>query len=277
MASYFPGAVRLGAASRNFEGEVSTDAKSVTRRLVVNIRKKSFRSSGGEMNVLQNLKLEAKPGEFVCLTGPSGCGKSTLLRIIAGLDSDYDGEVFFGGECVTSPGRERGLVFQESRLLPWKTVEENVAFAVPVDRSPVEGRELVSSALRLIGMEEAKGLLPHQLSGGMEKRAALARAIASLPELLLLDEPFGALDFYMKIAIQDSILRIQEQHHLTAVMVTHDVEEAVYLGDRILILSARPCSVAISEPIEIDRPRERASDAFRRKCSRVLNLMSSVR
>lgn len=256
---------------------LGTDAKSVTRRLVVNIRGKSFQSSDGEMHVLQDFKLEAEPEEFVCLTGPSGCGKSTLLRIIAGLDFDYDGEVFFGGERVTSPGRERGLVFQESRLLPWKTVEGNVAFAVPVERPPAERRELISSALRLVGMEEAKGLLPHQLSGGMEKRAALARAIASLPELLLLDEPFGALDFYMKIAIQDSILRIQEQHHLTVVMVTHDVEEAVYLGDRILILSARPCSVAVSEPIEIDRPRERTSDAFRRKCSRVLDLMSGLR
>ncbi|PKU22125.1 ABC transporter ATP-binding protein [Telmatospirillum siberiense] len=222
---------------------------------------KRFSQASGAVLALDGIDLDIPSGGFTSIVGASGCGKSTLLRIIAGLEGDFAGEVSLDGRPVGGPGLDRGMVFQEHRLLPWLTVEENVAFALN-GPTPAEVRELVSEHLELVGLGSFAKAYPGQLSGGMAQRVAIARALVNRPRVLLLDEPFGALDAMTKIIMQQEILRIWEAEHITMVLVTHDIDEAVFLGDQVVMMSARPGRVKAVLPVSLPRPRDRSSPHF---------------
>jgi len=222
---------------------------------------KSFALAGGSVQALAGIDLTVEPGSFTSIVGASGCGKSTLLRIIAGLESGFEGEVRLGGRPITAPGRDRGVVFQEHRLLPWLNVESNVAFAL--DGLPAaETRARVADHLELVGLSGFATAYPGQLSGGMAQRVAIARALVNQPRILLLDEPFGALDAMTKIVMQQEILRIWQAERTTMILVTHDIDEAIYLGDRVVVMSARPGTIKTVVPVALSRPRDRSSLAF---------------
>jgi sulfonate transport system ATP-binding protein len=218
---------------------------------------REFTTPDGPLLAVSDVDISARPGEFVALVGPSGCGKSTLLRAIAGLDLEHTGSVRVGGEEVSGPSIARGIVFQEPRLLPWLTVAENIGFGLR-RRDPARVAELV----RLVGLEGFEGAHPHQLSGGMAQRAAIARALAPAPEVLLLDEPFGALDAFTRIRLQEELQSIWADQGVTTVLITHDIDEAVALAQKVVVLSARPGRVAQVLPIDLPYPRDRAGEAF---------------
>jgi len=216
---------------------------------------------GAPLVALREVDLDVAPGEVLAVVGGSGCGKSTLLRLIAGLDREYEGTVEVAGAPVTGPGPERGLVFQEHRLLPWLTVEENVAFSVP-HLDEAERRRTVAEHVALVALSGFERAYPWQLSGGMAQRVAIARALASRPGVLLLDEPFGALDAFTRIQMQEELLRIWETERTTLVLVTHDIDEAVFLGDRVVVMGARPGTVRRIFPVPLPRPRDRTGVEF---------------
>lgn len=221
---------------------------------------KKFGEGEQEKTVLKNINLTVDEGEFISLIGPSGCGKSTLLRIIGGLETSYAGRVLFDGKRVTGPGRERGFIFQDHRLLPWLSVRENIRFSLPDDAENVD--ETIDHVLNVVGLGKAGDSYPGQLSGGMAQRVAVARALANHPRLLLLDEPFGALDAMTKIRLQDEMLRLWQTEHITMILVTHDIDEAVYLGTRVVVLDADPGHIRRILPIEHEEPRSRTSPDF---------------
>ncbi len=223
---------------------------------------KSFALPGGDLRVLAGINLEVAPGEFVALVGKSGCGKSTLLRLIGGLEAATEGEITLGEKRVTGPGLERGMVFQEPRLFPWMTARENIAFGLRAGTEKGEAGETVEKYLALVGLTGFGDAYPHQLSGGMQQRAALARALVSRPEVLLLDEPFGALDALTRIQMQLEIQRIWRESRGTVLLVTHDIDEAVFLGDRVAVMSQRPGTLRKIIPVPLPRPRDRSSAPF---------------
>ena len=247
-----------------------------TDGLRVSVRGKSFSSGNAQRRVFRDFEFSVSPGEFVCILGPSGCGKTTLLRIIAGLDQDFEGEVRIGDQRVDAPDRARSLVFQQARLLPWMTVGGNIDFAL--DRGIPDDRraEMIEDSLRLVGLEPARDMKTFHLSGGMRTRAALARAIADPPRTLLLDEPFSALDFYTREAIHNNIVEIQDKHDFTTLMVTHDLDEAIYLSDRIIVLTDPPAAITDDFRIDMDRPRNRGDSRFREYQSRLLGAMRAA-
>ncbi len=215
------------------------------------------------VTALEDVSLTVRPGEFVSIIGSSGCGKSTLLRIVAGLETEYRGSALFNGARITGPGLDRGVVFQEHRLFPWLTVRENVAFGL--DGVPAEARdETVREHIALVGLAGFEHARPHELSGGMAQRVAIARALANRPQMLLLDEPFGALDALTKIQLQQEMLRIWEAEGATMLLVTHDIDEAIFLGDRVVVMSSRPGSIRRIIPVDLPRPRDRGSFEFAR-------------
>ena len=223
---------------------------------------KVFRGGAGEVVALHDIGLDIRPGEFISLLGASGCGKTTLLRIIAGLERDYTGEALLDGRRITNPGKDRGVVFQDHRLLPWLTVEENVGFGLS-HLARKERSEIVQSHLALVGLTGFAKSRPSQLSGGMAQRAAIARALATDPEILLLDEPLGALDALTRLYMQEELERIWKvKPGLTVVMVTHDVDEAIYLSDRIVLLSPRPGRIKWIREMSAARPRSREDAEF---------------
>lgn len=224
---------------------------------------KQFGAPDRAVTVLSNISFDVRPGEFLSIVGASGCGKSTLLRLILGLDTVYDGEIRVGGDRVLRPGADRAIVFQEHRLLPWLTAEANVAVALR--RSPLskaERREKVAGLMHLVGLEHAAQAYPAQLSGGMAQRVAIARALVSDPRLLLLDEPLGALDALTRLRLQDELKRIVADEGITAVLVTHDVEEAVYLGNRVIVMQPNPGRIAEIVPISESYARDRSDPLF---------------
>lgn len=227
---------------------------------------KTFQLPTGPLKVLEGIDLTVSDGEFVCVVGASGCGKSTLLRIICGLERVDAGTVSVDGAKVTGPGTDRGLVFQESRLFPWLTVEENVAFGISEERRRAmdrpEVRELVGRYLGLVGLADFAHALPKQLSGGMQQRVSIARSLIENPSVLLLDEPFGALDALTRIRMQQEALRIWKAEKTTMILVTHDIDEAIYLGDRVVVLSSRPGRVRRVVDVGLPRPRDRNSEDF---------------
>src|SRR6185369_994444 len=222
---------------------------------------KTFSVNGGTVTALQDISLTIRQGEFVSIIGSSGCGKSTLLRIIAGLETDYEGSAEFERTPIQGPGLERGVVFQEHRLFPWLTVRQNVAFGLGNSTSQSDW-ESVDEHIDLVGLNGFEQAYPHQLSGGMAQRASIARALANRPQALLLDEPFGALDALTKIQMQQEILRIWQAEQATMVLVTHDIDEAVFLGDRVIIMSSRPGTIKKTIPVDLPRPRDRGSYEF---------------
>jgi sulfonate transport system ATP-binding protein len=232
---------------------------------------KHYEQHGTTLAVLDELSLHVRAGEFVSIVGASGCGKSTLLRLIAGLDTDYSGDIRVGGERVRDTSLQRGIVFQDHRLFPWLTVAQNVAAALRNARLDKHAkRRAVDQHLALVGLEEFAQAYPHQLSGGMAQRVAIARGLVNRPRLLLLDEPFGALDAQTRTRMQNELLRIWEQERITTILVTHDVEEAIYLGDRVVTMAARPGRIERIVDIDLPRPRRRDSAEFVRLREAVL-------
>jgi sulfonate transport system ATP-binding protein len=223
---------------------------------------KKFNSSKGQTVALSNINLDIYRGDLVCLIGESGCGKSTLLQIIAGFETLTEGEVLMDSQPITSPDFKRGVVFQESSLLPWLTVEQNIGLGLDI-RGLLHDREaLVARFIEIMSLGGFEHLYPTQLSGGMAQRVAIARALVNDPEILLLDEPFGALDAFTRMRLQDEFVRIWEHERYTTLFVTHDIDEAVYLGTRVVALSPRPGRIARVFNIQLRRPRDRTSAEF---------------
>lgn len=213
--------------------------------------------AGSDVIALDNVDLKVEVGEFVSLVGPSGCGKSTLLRLITGLDTPTAGELFLDGEKITKPSSERGLVFQDPTLFPWLSVKGNVASGLVASKVYHQKKHEVQEYIKLVGLEGFENTFPHQLSGGMAQRVALARALVNHPKVLLLDEPLGALDAFTRMQMQDEILRIWQERNTTAVLVTHDIDEAIYMSDRIVIMTPRPGKIQEIIDVELGRPRRR--------------------
>jgi len=226
---------------------------------------KSFHVAGGEREVIRDFGLSIESGEFVAILGESGCGKSTLLRLLAGLDADYRGDIVIDGRRVDGIGADRGIVFQEPRLFPWLTVERNVALGLV--NEPLTERQRVQRVreyIRLVRLEGFELALPHQLSGGMSQRVAIARGLVASPRILMLDEPFGALDAQTRQQMQNELLGLRERERITTLLVTHDVEEAVFLADRVVVMAARPGRVKSVAAITLPRARDRSSFEFHR-------------
>jgi len=226
-----------------------------------------------DVTALNGVDLTIQAGEFVSLIGPSGCGKSTLLRLIAGLISANEGTIYLDKDLIQSPSCERGLVFQDPNLFPWLNIYENVAFGLRLRRQYRGNKTKVDEFLELVGLSDFKKSFPHQLSGGMAQRAALARALINTPKVLLLDEPFGALDAFTRMNMQDELLRIWKEQGTTMVMVTHDVDEAIYLSDRVIVMSPRPAKIEKSIDIKLFRPRARSSPEFLALRSEILKIL----
>jgi len=227
----------------------------------IEIEHKAFSGSNGTLLALKDILLTINPGEFVCIVGGSGCGKTTLLRIIAGLETEFEGAVFLDGKKLSGTGLDRGVVFQEHRLLSWLTVHDNVGFGL-AGRPPEQRSRDIRHYINLVGLDKFEYEYPHQLSGGMSQRVAVARALAGRPEVLLLDEPFASLDALTRMRMQQEILRIWEAEQTTVVLVTHDIEEAVYLADRVVIMSPQPGTIRKILPVRLTRPRDRTDREF---------------
>jgi NitT/TauT family transport system ATP-binding protein len=213
----------------------------------------------GARTILDLINLNVRPGEFVCIVGSSGSGKTTLLRVLAGLACADQGRVLFGGAEISGPSRERAIIFQDysKALLPWRTVRGNVALSLEARNVPAKEQDaIVDELLAKMGLSRAREQFPAQLSGGMQQRVQIARCLAQEPKLLLMDEPFGALDAMTRQALQDEILQLVAEKHISTVFITHDLEEAIYLGDRVIVLGNSPATIVESMDIELPRPRD---------------------
>ena len=222
---------------------------------------------------LDEVSLSMAAGELASLVGPSGCGKSTLLRLVAGLDRPDSGELMVGVEPITGPNAERGLVFQDPNLFPWLTVRRNIEAGLVARHVLHEKRHEVDEFMRLVGLESFADAYPHHLSGGMAQRVALARALINHPKVLLLDEPLGALDAFTRMRMQDEVLRLWQARRTTMLLVTHDIDEAIYMSDRIVIMTQRPGRIERMIPVNLQRPRDRSSAEFLRLRSEILELL----
>ncbi|QND24614.1 ABC transporter ATP-binding protein (plasmid) [Rhizobium leguminosarum bv. viciae] len=246
-----------------------------TRRGEVTIRhlSKSYRLNGAPLQVLRDVNLHVRSGESLAIVGASGSGKTTLLRVLAGLEDSDTGEVLVDGRAIRGVGTERAVIFQEPRLLPWLTVLDNVAFGLEtsgLSREQARGR--ARHYVKLVGLQQFEAAYPRQLSGGMAQRVGIARALAVQPEILLLDEPLGALDAMTKIGMQQELARIWRDEDVTTILVTHDLEEAIYPADRILILPREKGGEPRLIEIDLPRPRDRSAPEFVRHREELLNL-----
>ncbi len=231
--------------------------------LVIRDVSKQYVVDGARREVLAHINIDVAAGEFVSILGPSGCGKSTLLRLIIGLDDDYQGQIELGGRRVSGSGLERGIVFQDHRLLPWLTLEQTISLALEnVNWTARKKRTTVREHIALVGLTGYEKSYPHQLSGGMAQRAAIARGLVTQPDVLLLDEPLGALDALTRVRLQEELLRIWRAEPVSMIMVTHDIEEAIYLSKRIVVLQAHPGRVSKIIDVDLPWPRDRADYAF---------------
>ncbi|WP_426211922.1 ABC transporter ATP-binding protein [Pseudomonas sp. TWR2-1-1] len=227
---------------------------------------KRFASRPGsttQLQVLDNIQLDIAPGEFISIVGASGCGKSTLLRLILGLDEEYDGRILINGQPIAGTGLERGIVFQDHRLFPWLNVEQNVA--VGLKNSPLssaEKRDTVREHIELVGLQDFIDAYPHQISGGMAQRVAIARGLVNRPSVLLLDEPLGALDALTRARLQGELQNIWAKEKITMILVTHDVDEAVFLGDRVVVMQPNPGRIRRILDVDLPRPRNRSDSRF---------------
>ncbi|MDC7676267.1 ABC transporter ATP-binding protein [Asticcacaulis machinosus] len=239
--------------------------------------KKQFNFKDRELKVLSEFSLDVQPGEFVSIVGPSGCGKSTLLRLIAGLDDTYDGTITLDGQRVAGTSLERGLVFQDHRLFPWMTLEDNIGLALTNRNIPKDAKaKLVADHIALVGLKGFEKAFPHQLSGGMAQRAAIARSLVNEPKVLLLDEPFGALDALTRVHLQTELQRIWLAQGSTMIMITHDVEEALYLGDRVVVMQANPGRITHTVDVNLPHPRDRASPVLHKLKDEILAELTHV-
>lgn len=234
---------------------------------------KSYAVEGGrkQLLALNDASLSVSAEEFVCLLGPSGCGKSTILKLVAGLEKTNGGDVSMDGQQVLSPLPGCGMVFQEYALFPWHSVEQNVAFGLKLHGYAKETIDKsVSHFIRLVGLQGFEEALPRQLSGGMKQRVAIARVLAMSPKVLLMDEPFGALDSFTRMELQEELVNLWQMQGFTCLFVTHDIEEAVYLADRIVVMSPRPGRIKTIIPVPLSRPRLRTDPRLTEIRNRVL-------
>lgn len=222
-------------------------------------------------HALNEINLTMESGEFISLVGPSGCGKSTILRLVAGLIQPTTGKLTVDGKTITEPSPERGMVFQKPTLFPWLTVWDNIAFSLRMQGSLKGNKDKVERMIKVIGLEKFRNDYPGQLSGGMAQRVALVRSLINEPDILLLDEPLGALDAFTRMNMQDEILKIWQEKEQLAIMVTHDVDEAIYMGTRVIVLDANPGRVVADIQIKEPFPRDRSSDTFVQYRNEILN------
>lgn len=230
--------------------------------LSINHLKKDFVINGKTVEVLKDINLEVQRGEFISIVGSSGCGKSTILKLIMNLEDPTSGEILLDGDPITRPSEKCSMIFQEARLFPWLSVEQNIEFTMPKKLSRQQRKAISKNHIDLVGLSGFENAVPSQLSGGMQQRVSIARGLATSPELLLLDEPFGALDAFTRINMQTETLRIWEEEKTTMILVTHDIDEAIYLSDRIIVLSSKPGVVKNIIPVRLPRPRDRSSLDF---------------
>ncbi|WP_018393270.1 ABC transporter ATP-binding protein [Bacillus sp. 37MA] len=233
---------------------------------------KTFKNDHENVHVLENLNISVKKGEFLSIIGPSGCGKSTLLKLIAGLDLDFDGTIVVGDQEVSGPSKDRGFIFQEHRLFPWLNVEKNIAGNLPLKDPTI--RKRVDDLISLIKLNEFEKAYPRQLSGGMLQRVAIGRALLRNPEVLLLDEPFGALDAFTRSHLQEALLEIWERNQTTMVLVTHDIDEAIFLSSKVVVMDAKPGRVKSILAIDLPHPRNRIGKAFQEFRTNILNQLN---
>lgn len=242
-------------------------------QIIINNVQKVFKTPGKDVIALKDINLEIKQGEFVCLLGPSGCGKSTLLNAVAGFALPSDGEITVEGKNIIGPGPDRGMVFQEYALFPWMSISQNIAFGLEVQKkSKSEIDSTVNQLLALLHLTDFRDRFPKDLSGGMRQRVAIARVLALDSPIMLMDEPFGALDALTRRNLQDELLRIWHKLGKTILFVTHSIEESIYLADRIVVMTYRPGTVKRDHIVEIPRPRDPASPEFN-KLKRELGLL----
>ncbi|MFT4884511.1 MAG: NitT/TauT family transport system ATP-binding protein [Natronomonas sp.] len=248
--------------------------ESLDARVRIDGVSKRYSGQEGPVQALEDVSFDVEDGEFVCIVGPSGCGKTTLFRIIAGLESATRGEVYLSGERVDEPTPDMGVVFQEYHLFPWRTVRGNAAFGLEKQGTPkAERRERVDHLIDLVGLEGFAESYPKELSGGMKQRVAIARALAADPALLLMDEPFGAVDAQTREMLQGELLDIWQETEKTVLFVTHDVEEAVKLADRVVVMAKEPGRIRETVEIDLPRPRTRSDAEFGEYYERVLGLI----
>jgi ABC-type nitrate/sulfonate/bicarbonate transport system ATPase subunit len=246
------------------------DASSLT---IQNLNKTFMRTDGVDVEAIRDLSLKIDAGELVSLVGPSGCGKSTLLRLLAGLDSATSGQLLIGPDSIDGPSADRGLVFQDPNLFPWLTVRRNMQAGLVARGLLRQGKAEVDEFMKLVGLESFADSYPHQLSGGMAQRVGLARALVNHPRVLLLDEPLGALDAFTRMKMQDEVLRLWQNRGTTMLLVTHDIDEAIYMSDRIVLMSPRPGRVDRVIEVDLPRPRQRHSSEFFQLRTRILDLL----
>jgi NitT/TauT family transport system ATP-binding protein len=237
----------------------------------------TFPGKRGEppIDVLDGISLEVNRGEFVCLVGPSGCGKSTVLNILAGFQRATSGDVLVGGESVRGPDPRRIFVFQECAVFPWLTVEQNIGFGLQ-GKPARERAAIIAHYVKMVGLEGFERAYPRELSGGMRQRVELARALAANPETIWMDEPFGALDYLTRLKMRADLVRIWEKEKKTIVFVTHDIDEAVQLADRIIVLTNRPARIAATVPIDLTRPRDMDAPGYLAARDKIFEAMGNL-
>ncbi len=233
---------------------------------------KVFHTKDKDVEAIRRVDLDVKEGEFISIIGASGCGKTTRLRLIAGLEKNYGGDILLDGKRVEKAGLDRGVIFQDHRLLPWLTVEDNLTLGL--EGSKAELQKQVKEYLKKVDLENFEKVYPGQLSGGMAQRVSIARALMRHPRILLLDEPLGALDALTKMNMQVEISKIWEEEKTTMIMVTHDIDEAIYLGDRVVVMRPRPAEVDEIISIELPRPRLRSSADFAFYRNQIINIFN---
>ena len=230
------------------------------------------KQAGKQIHVLERINLEVKEGEFVCLVGPSGCGKSTLLNIIGGFLKCTQGDLLVEGQPVTGPDPRRIFVFQENGVFPWLTVRQNIEFGL-MKKSVPERAEIVAHYIAMVGLNGFERAYPRELSGGMRQRVEIARALAANPDIIYMDEPFGALDFITRLKMRADLVRIWQREKKTILFVTHDIEEAVQLADRVLVMSKRPAMIQTIVPIDLPRPRDLDSPGYLQRRDQIFAAM----
>ncbi|HEY0328830.1 MAG TPA: ABC transporter ATP-binding protein [Rhodopseudomonas sp.] len=233
------------------------------RLQIVNVSKTYEVAGRRRIEVLSRANFTVEPGAFVTIVGPSGCGKSTLLRLIIGLDDDYQGDILLSGQRIEGTSLSRGIVFQDHRLLPWLTLEQNIGLGLQNARlSAKDKAETIRKHIQLVGLGGFEQVYPHQLSGGMAQRAAIARGLANRPEILLLDEPLGALDALTRVRLQEELQRIWRVEGVTMILVTHDVDEAIFLSNKIIVMNNNPGRIVSEIAVDLAFPRDRAGLEF---------------
>ena len=251
-----------------------------TAKIVANNLLKRFGEGPAAVTALDGIDLAVPEGQFACILGPSGCGKSTLLFIVAGLEKATSGAVTIDGRAVTDPGRDRGMLFQQFALFPWRTARKNIEFGLELQKLDKATRwEKTKHWLAIMNLQDFADMYPHQLSGGMQQRIAIARLLINDPETLLMDEPFAALDAQTRTLLGEELVRVWQQSRRTVLFVTHSVDEAIFLADRLLVMTRRPGRFKADLRIDLPRPRDPASDEFnaiRREVTRLIRLEVAI-